>query len=346
MVDQSCEYVYIPPMDSLVASRAAYWSRDPFINLNGIGARAFRVRLIESVVDVFSPDVIITDYFPLGKGREIAAILSRSPASKVFLMRGVMDTLSIANQEIFGDKEQQALREQYQAILVACDRRICDPTTEYVLDPQISAKIEYIGYVSRQSESSEISEARVARGVPNGFAWVVCSGGGGARSGDLVAQYLELPQRFPEVFFDIVAGPRYRGKIKPTAGDSKTEAKVRISTERNDLPLLHASADVVVCPGGYNSIVETLEGEAKLICAPPPLQEDAEPDIHIRRLGGIIPLQRIDHPREVHAALHEALQSSVNPESRKNLLDLDGIRRAGEAILKVARAKKNTFSEN
>jgi predicted glycosyltransferase len=137
------------------------------------------------------------------------------------------------------------------------------------------------------------------------------------------------------VFFDIVAGPDSGPMFDST--ESTMDGRVRLHQERRDLPLLHAAADIVICNGSYNSIVEAMEGSAHLICASgqPP---DAEQVIHATRLSRFIPLEWVVDISELKPALDRALAKRAARRSRgREILNFQGAAGAREIILSALR---------
>lgn len=326
MVPESCEYAHVPSLDSLIPSKAAYWGRDPFLDLSRDQVAPFRAQMIESVVEAFRPDAIIVDYLPLGKYDELEGVVRRHPARKYLVLRGVLDHPANVRIDILDGKAEQLVEEFFSRVFVACDPLVCDVVAEYGLSDILARKTSYVGYISDPVPRGERERARQARVLPPDGIWVVCSAGGGRLGERLVEECTLLSRVCPrEWTLDVVAGPKSRlgghGEEVPWM-----EGRHRFWHEARGLPLLHAAADVVVCPGSYNSIVEAMEGGARLVCAPVQLDMNDEQYIHPQRLKEHYPLWVVTSLHEVPRILEDAVahcRSAAKPDARERL-DLNG----------------------
>jgi len=332
IVPGQCEYVQIPALENLLPGYASGPAR-PFVAMSRLEALRFRKQILEAVVEAFMPDAIVVDYLPVGKFNELAGIIGRYRAKKFFVMRGIMDTPENMRRQTLDGLGERMLAAHYTRILVASDPRICDVVVEYGLPPALARKTAYIGYVSEPVDDAAIRRARARRGVLAGRPWVVCSAGAGTFREHLVEECIRLTSKFDGACFDIVAGPR--GAKIPGVNDPADDGRVRLHQESQDLALLHASADVVVCSGGYNSIVETLEGVAHLICAPVQQPPDPEQIIHADRLSRFFPLETVLQVTDLEGALGRALTAAAAGRRSKGreILNFDGAARAKEIIL-------------
>jgi len=328
IVPEGCEFVHLPSLDSLLQKRAAYWGRRPFVDIHPDHASRFRSQLILAVVKEFAPDVIIIDHLALGRHGELSAALNSSHARKYLLLRGVIDRPSKAMREVFPPESLRVINNTFSRILVACDPEICRIENEYLNgDPNVVPKIHYVGYVA-PTFSIEVRRAMRRRRGVDGSAWVVCSAGGGMESEELIETCHRLAQNFPGVAFDFVYGPRSRhrdiGLLVSKIGNFRSWRSCR------SLPLFHAAADVVICRGGYNSLMEVAAGNAKTICVPLTLSDDKEQCIHATRLARWLPMHvsRGD-PEEMASVLTEIVQAgmgySARPWQRTCGLDFSGV---------------------
>ena len=74
-------------------------------------------------------------------------------------------------------------------------------------------------------------------------------------------------KRFADWKIDIVLG-NYSQLLWPYGQtEIYTKENVTIHRKLKDLYLLHASADCVICSGGYNSLVESMQGKDKNVFA-------------------------------------------------------------------------------
>lgn len=94
---------------------------------------------------------------------------------------------------------------------------------------------------------------------------MVCSAGGGRISQEFSRKCIEMvkDKRFADWKIDIILG-NY-SQLQWPYGQTEIYSKENVTIHRKlkDLYLLHASADCVICSGGYNSLVESMQGKDK-----------------------------------------------------------------------------------
>lgn len=306
ILPESCEFIHLPSLDSLFPKRAAYWGRKPFLNVTRPEALRFRMALIETAFREFAPDVVLVDHLPLGHHNEIATALASSPARKYLMLRGVLNVPELARAEIFSPESLKTLEESFSRILVASDPAVSDLVAEYQghLPQSVLDKVAHVGYVAPRFDSSQLAAARRDRGLSPEIPWVVCSAGGGMTGETLIEHCRLLVERFPHVAFDLVYGPRSYWKDR---GEKKGAANLRILSESWQLPVFHAAADVVICRGGYNTLMEVAMGHAQIICCPYTTVENREQLIHAERLSNHLPLVVASELSEISDLLARAL---------------------------------------
>lgn len=265
-VPDECEYIHIPSWDSLLAAKAAYWGRTPFIMLPEDEAIRLRKAMLSAIVDSFAPDVIFVDHLPLGANGELTDIIKDTPCLKYLVTRGIQNETENLQDLIFGGVAREYLESHYHKVLVACDRSVFDFTDQYALSPAVRAKCIHTGYVIDHIPPSVISRTREDRGLRDGDIWVVASAGGGQWGEQLLERSIQLASGTRNVAFDIVFGPR--SALHRDWAGSHHRAHIRLHRGTAALPNLHAAADVVISSGGYNSLLETLQGNAKILCFP------------------------------------------------------------------------------
>src|SRR3954468_14248736 len=81
-IPEECEYVHLPSWDSLLAAKAHYWGRKPFIALDKQDAVRLRMEILNGIVRGFQPDAIFVDHLPLGAEEELATILEETRCNK------------------------------------------------------------------------------------------------------------------------------------------------------------------------------------------------------------------------------------------------------------------------
>jgi predicted glycosyltransferase len=223
----------------------------------------------------------------------------------------------------------------FERIIVAADRRVWDLSTEYQLDDPTSAKLQYVGYMSQAVSADQIQAVRSERGLSQGTKWVVCSAGGGAAGERLLTEAFAVSKSLKDVVVDVVLGPHSQLSWQTPLNDVTEDRNVRIHRECRALPLLHAAADVVVCSGGYNSLVEVMEGGAPVITISVQPDLDGEQHLLAKGLARHYPITVMTEYAQLGGAVRDALamqevKASIRETKR---LNFDGLENARAIIL-------------
>jgi predicted glycosyltransferase len=284
-VPPECEYVHVPAWDSLLAEKAAYWGRKPFLEGSPQVVTEFRRQMLQGIVESFRPDVILVDHLPLGMREELASIIAQTPCRKYLVTRAIQNETENLNQLLLAGQANQALELFYDRVFVAIDDRIFDFRRQYPQLSGISKKICTVGYVVEPVSASHISQLRKQRGLSANDLWAVASAGGGQHGEQLIEASCKLAHHFPQVAFDVVVGPRSKLPNNNFVGISSGPSNLRLHRELPNLYEMHAAADIVISSGGYNSLLEALQGKAHVICVPSRKDERDEQYVHAVKLG-------------------------------------------------------------
>jgi predicted glycosyltransferase len=68
-------------------------------------------------------------------------------------------------------------------------------------------------------------------------------------------------------------------------------SRVRIFKEVQDMALRHASADIVISSGGYNSMLEAMQGNATILCVPLRKDPTDEQQRHVSQLADFVDIR-------------------------------------------------------
>jgi predicted glycosyltransferase len=252
--------------------------------------------------------------------------MSNYPAKKYFIMRGIMDHSDNVHIDALSAEGENALEEHYDRVLVACDEKICDVVNEYNLGPKISNKLKYIGYVSEPISQIRVSKIRRERGLGPGDVWVVCSAGGGALGERFIAECEKLSQLFPNFHFDIILGPRSSLNWEFLSSDIIQSRNIRLHRECHYMSSLNAAANIVICSGGYNSLIEAMEGGNRIICVPVQSRTNDEQYIHPLRLKDFYPIEIVTDLYELSNCLKKVSQKTEWPAAPiRSILNFEGI---------------------
>jgi predicted glycosyltransferase len=294
-----------------------------------------RRKLILSVLDAFEPHAIIVENRPLGMNDELTNILTRNDAKKIFLTRGIMTHQKWVRESYLSNDQQAALVEIFDKVIVATDRKIWDLYEEYEVPEAIVGKTEYVGYMGEAVDAAEIEKVRIERGVKKDDRWIVCSAGGGVDGEDLVREFISVLPELTNVIVDVIHGPHSTLPWPSALASTITENWGRRHQECRNLPVLHAAADLVVCPGGYNSLVEVMEGGAPAISISVQPDRDDEQSLRLSRLSRFYPIRVMENVAELRAAIAEMLPCCTVKKSirERGSLGFDGVKKAKESIL-------------
>jgi predicted glycosyltransferase len=342
IVPENCEYVRLPSLNIPLSkgSRGVFWGRRSPFTLALQQAIGFRKKLIDAVIRGFAPDVIVVENRPLGMMEELDGVLQTSRASKVFLTRGIMTTAHQVRSHYLSARQELALSDgTFAKVIVAADQKVWDLATEYDLSPEIAARLEYVGYFSKRVEREAVERTRAERGVRSGVKWIVCSAGGGALGERVIEEFTYLADRFGDAAIDIIRGPHTSLAWEPLLRSTIGDGRLRLHRECPSLPLLHAAADVVVCPGGYNSLVEVMEGGAPIVVVPVQPEGHGEQYLHASRLAAHYPIRISTRPNELADLVADVL-NDAKPKitiRERATLRFDGLENARDLILDLGR---------
>jgi predicted glycosyltransferase len=291
-------------------------------------SEAVRLRrdILRGVVDAFAPDVIFVDHLPLGAFEELAEIIKDTPCLKYLITRGVLNETENLRQLILGGKAGHYLSAYYHRVLVASDPQVFDFVRQYNISPEISEKTIHTGYVIQSVPTDAISRTRENRGLDSDDVWVVASAGGGQLGEALIESCLELAGTRKDIVFDVVFGPR---SGLPWEGGHRTvvdRGNLQVHKEAGQLPYLHASADLVISSGGYNSLLETLQGNARILCFPSRKDRRDEQYRHAACLKKFVDVEVSTQLSELPALFERTIDSIDGRElhDRRRELDFSG----------------------
>jgi predicted glycosyltransferase len=334
-VPEECEYVHVPNWDSLLEAKAGYWGRKPFMTVDVAEATRLRSEILAGVARAFQPDVIFVEHLPLGAQGELARIIAETPCLKYMVTRGVLNETEDLRRLILGGRAHQYLSSHYHRVLVASDRKVFDFSRQYNIAPDIRRKTLHTGYVTERIPGDVTKTTRDDRGLAEGDTWVVASAGGGQLGEALIESCCDLARTRQDVTFDVVLGPRSNLPWTDKYRSVVTEGNLRLHRETRELPYLHASADLVISSGGYNSLLETLQGNAKILCFPKRPDHRDEQYRHTASLKRFVDIDVSTDFADLPVLFDRALASLHPGESRdrRRELDFDGAASIEKVVL-------------
>lgn len=348
LVPEECEYIHLPSWDSLLASRASYWGRKPFITLDETAAVQFRKDILKGVVEAFEPDVIFVDHLPLGSREELADIIERTRCLKYLVTRGILNETEDLRRLILGGRANEYFKSYYHRAFVALDRRVFDYAKQYNISDEMQEKIVHVGYVTDSVPQDIINKTREDRFLKSGETWVVASAGGGQLGETLIEGCLGLARAHKDIAFDIVLGPRSSLPWERRHGTTIVRDNLHLHKEVPHMSYLNASADLVISSGGYNSLLETLQGNAKILCFPLRKHERDEQYHHAARLKNFVDIETSIDISRLPIMFEQAI-ASIGPHKRfdrREELNFGGAAHIEKIVLEDMRHRKCLKSAN
>ena len=317
-ISRDCEYVHVPAWESLLSDKAKYWGRVPFLSLPLKEAILLRKKILRGIVEAYSPDLIIVDHLPLGAHEELEDIISETPSVKYLVTRGVLNHSGGLFDLVLGEKATEYLSLHYDRIIVAADERVIDFAKEYSLPEELARKTKHVGYVIDQICVDDLIEFRTTRRTDKESPWIVVSAGGGQLGESLIEYSIEMSRSYPDVQFDIIFGPR-SNLLGNTSKVRNLGKNVCVQLESSKMPLLNASADIVICSGGYNTLLEALQGNARIICVPNWKDPRDEQTFHAKCLGKFAEISIVPEVHDLGDALAATLRLPMVQDARGQL---------------------------
>ena len=331
LIPRISEYVKLPSWDYLLQSRAESRGSAFSFDLGVDQATMLRSEVLRSVDRGFEPDVIFVDYLPFGQRQELNGLLESTGAVKYFIHRGVPDTSDA--KILAGEDASSRIARFYDRIVVTLPPGFRNVAVEDAYSADAANKIEYVGFLAPQNAAKPTDGLRKR---------VVCSGGGGINTGAMVESVVLAASRNPSADFTVVLGPRYDGpRVQPKSNN------VEVLEFSSRLWELHQTADIVVCAGGYNTVMEAIGGRADIIILPNRRGLDDEQSRFASILANSRPVTLLTDASQLDFALEASL---ANNATRPSLAPPSWFR-AGENIKRLAlsdvshRVKRSNYRE-
>lgn len=292
---------------------------------------ALRVSIIHAALKSFRPDVVVVDNVPRGAMSELDSVLPmlvEADAHLVLGLRDIIDEPQAVQRQWQKLDNAGAIRDFYNDVWVYGDANFYDLTQAYKLEPSVSRKVSFMGYLDATHHAQQPQSADSLLAELNG-QYIVCMVGGGQDGYRLGSAFVR--SSFP----DGVTGILITGTMMPAA---EFEALQQTAAKRDDLRVIRfvpnplallRQAHSVVAMGGYNTTIEILSLNKRALIIPrvSPRQEQWIRASHLAKIN----LVSCIHPDQLTVqALNHWMASAWQPESPRQYMSLNGL---------------NTFSE-
>lgn len=275
---QGVDTIKLPSVRKVASDR--YEARS--LSMGAANVRDLRSSLVLRAVQSFDPHVLLVDHAPIGMGGELLPTLEwlgahRPDSVRIAGLRDIWD----APEKVARTWERQriagVLEELYTQIVIYGAPEIYDATREYAFPPALCAKTRFCGFVGRWRPGQDFRPAARER-VGRPLVVVTIGGGDGAGEEVLGGWMRMLRERGGSVGFDsvLLTGPF----VEP-------ELAERLRLESQGLPVVVQGfvtstreflerSDLVVCTGGYNTMVETASFASRALVLPRRLHRDEQ----------------------------------------------------------------------
>jgi predicted glycosyltransferase len=319
-----------------------YRSRNLKISLGDL--LAVRSRAIAGALAEFAPDVLIVDKVPRGAINELQTSLEFLRAGRrtrcVLGLRDVLDDPETVCREWGLTRDEDAIRDYYDAVWVYGDPAVYDPVREYHLGPEVSAKVRYTGYLDRAARThlAQIDGAEMLKPLTDSSDRLfLCLLGGGQDGSPLAEAFAEadFPPRTTAV---IVTGPFLAPETyEKLCRRAAAKPHLRLLRFVTDCDLLLDRADRIVGMGGYNTICEVLSF-AKPALIVPRVKPRREQYIRAERLRALGLLDVLHPDGLTPRALSAWLARDLKSPPVRDRINLDGVARLPHLLEEVLAA--------
>ncbi len=303
---------------------------------------SLRARTIRAALKEFKPDLFIVDNLPRGAYRELDLTLKQIRAAGhtrcILGLRDVLDEPWSVHRDWLRWKNEEAIRDHYDAIWVYGDPAIYNMIDEYRFPPGIASKIRFCGYLDQRKRAALSGPDGVdpfeSLSLPPGRLMLCLVGGG--QDGEVLAEAFSQAELPPDSYGVIVTGPFMSAQAQQRlAQRAAVNSRLRVVKFIIEPTMLVARADRVIGMGGYNTVCEVLSFEKRALIVPrdKPRREQIIRAERLRDLGLIDMLVLADlNPQR----LAEWMARDLPPmkiEGRINMNGLDSLPRMAEAML-------------
>jgi predicted glycosyltransferase len=331
-------------------------TRPPTLDIGVAELASFRGELTRRAVELFEPDVLLVDNFPLGTRLELLPTLRdlrRTSTRAVLGLRDVVDPPDKVRRDWERDGLFGVIERYYHRVLIYGVPEVLDAVAAYGLSEGIASRVAYCGYVTETTPSSR-TPAQLRRELGLGDRFLLATVGGGGDGRPVLEAFLGAIERMAGWPALIVTGEFMSAEdraalARVAAGRSSLMLKDHIT----DLPALMSAAELVVAMGGYNTSAEILATGVRAVLVPRVWRSgehgsrgktgfDAEQLVRVEGLARLGLVDMVD-PRELSA---ETLQAAIERALRRprtaagGALRLDGAARVADHLLDVAAGEK------
>jgi predicted glycosyltransferase len=291
--------------------------------------------MLWNIINIYKPKALIIDHLPTGKKEELLELILNYKCNKYLVLRGEIGNKHLVDHIIFTQQNNSLLTNHFDRIFITCDKQISNLDNIESIPQIVKSKFYYTGYVALKIDAKTIENIR-KKFLKKGKKWVICSAGGGKLGDELIKTCISLSmnEKFKNYQFDIIYG--FYSSLKWDYEPYNTveiNTNIRLSRNLSNLYFLHASADMVICSGGYNTLTEALQGMPKQIYSYSVQTESNEQKENIKKLKEYYPITEIDDLSKLEEMMLNDESSNMNFYNCLDMISFDGIENINNQII-------------
>jgi predicted glycosyltransferase len=300
-----------------------------------------RAKTIRAVLKQFGPDLLIVDNLPRGAYRELDPALKQLKSAGrtrcVLGLRDILDEPWSMHEAWFRWRNEEAIRDYYDAIWVYGDPSVYNMVEEYRFPSRIASKVKFLGYLDQRKRLDFANHNGVE--LPDSVALpagrlMLCLVGGG-QDGYRLAEAFAEAQIPDDACGAILTGPFMPPPVVERLYRRASEdARLRVLKFINEPAFLLNRAERVVAMGGYNTVCEVLSfGKRALIV--PRVGPRREQHIRAERLQELGLIDVLDGEKVNPTAISRWMARDLPPLELDGRLNLRGLDRLPGLALEV-----------
>jgi len=309
---------------------------------------SLRAKTIRASLKQFDPDLFIVDNLPRGAYRELDPALKQLKAVGrtrcVLGLRDVLDDPWAMHEAWFRWRNEEAIKDYYDAIWVYGDPAIYNMVEEYRFPESIASKVHFVGYLDQRK--------RMTFATPDGFdllqslslpkgRLMLCLVGGG-QDGERLAEAFSEAQLPGDSCGVIIAGPFMPAPVYHHLCEcaAQDESRLRVLRFINEPTTFLSRADRVVTMGGYNTVCEVLSFRKRALIVPRvgPRREQSIRAERLKNLGLVDTLEAEDLTAE---AVSQWLARDLPPLEIEGRVNFDGLDRLQALVQEVLALRRD-----
>jgi len=228
---------------------------------------ALRQELLMAALRTFEPDLVIIDHQVLGLQGEALPLLREARRRGIATLLGLRDIIDSADSVLRdwdSDECRWAFSEGYDRVCVYGAPEVFDPRIEYPVANGLAERLEFTGYVVRNSAPTS------RRPLPALRPQILVTTGGGEDGAEHLETFLDsLELAEPDWDSVVLTGPLMDPRrIRHLKRKASLLPRVSVHRFHSDLPRLLGESSVVVSMAGYNTCAELLKSGKPFILLP------------------------------------------------------------------------------